>query len=63
MIAHMVIDDSEFGPLKRTVYHEIGHYYYLQGHSWLREGVANLLEAYTRDQIGVESIEKPASVL
>ena len=57
MIAHMVIDDSEFGPLKRTVYHEIGHYYYLQGHSWLREGVANLLEAYTRDQIGVESIE------
>ena len=57
MTAHMAIGDFGHGPLKRTIYHEIAHYYHMFGHSWIQEGAANLLEAYTRDQLGVESIE------
>ena len=57
MTAFMAIDASELGPSKGTIYHEIGHYYSLNGPSWLKEGTANFLKAYTRDGLGVESIE------
>ena len=43
---------------KRTVYHEISHYYYGFGPPWLLEGGANLLEAYTSDKMGILSFEE-----
>ncbi|MDE2861585.1 MAG: hypothetical protein OYI31_00920 [Chloroflexota bacterium] len=57
MTAHMAIGDFGHGPLKRIIYHEIAHYYHMYGSPWIQEGTANFLEAYVRDQLGVESIE------
>ena len=36
----------------------MAHHYYLYGPQWLVEGAAQFLEAYTRDLVGAESIEK-----
>ena len=63
MTAHIFVKDSEFGPLKSTIYHELGHYYVLSGPLWLAEGAAHLLENYTHDRLGVESIEQRLSYL
>ena len=57
-IAHMVVNNSEVGPSKNTLYHEIGHYYFLYGAEWLSEGGANFFAAYIRDQVGIEGLEQ-----
>ena len=56
--AHMLAKNSESGPDRDTLYHELGHYYILNGHQWLVEGTAELMQAYTRHQLGTESIEQ-----
>ncbi len=56
--AYMLARNSESGPNRMTLYHELGHYYLLNGHAWLVEGTAELMQAYTRHQLGTESIEQ-----
>ena len=63
MKAHIFVLDSESGPSRGTIYHELGHYYSLKGPLWLVEGAANFLEAYTRDRLGVETMEQRLSHL
>ncbi len=41
----------------RTVYHETSHYYFAFGPSWLSEGGANFLEAYTSNRVGILSFD------
>ena len=57
MYAQIYVNDSNSGPPKDTIYHELAHYYSLDGPSWLQEGAAHLLEDYTQERLGVESIE------
>ena len=57
MNARIYVNDSNSGPPKDTIYHELAHYYFLDGPSWLREGAAHLLEDYTQERLGVESIK------
>ena len=40
----------------RSVRHETAHYYFSSGPQWLREGGAELIEAYVKDRTGIESI-------
>ena len=61
--AHMLARNSESGPDRNTLYHELGHYYSLNGHQWLVEGTAELMQAYTRHQLGTESIEQRSAQL
>ncbi len=46
------------GPPTRTLYHELGHNYLLNGPRWLEEGLANFLEAYTVARTGGEGLEE-----
>ena len=48
---------------KGVIYHELGHLYLLPGPRWLREGAAELFRAYTRDEIGTESIDQRLAYL
>ena len=57
MRALIFVNDTKSGPPKDTIYHELGHYYFLDGPSWLQEGTAHLLEDFTQERLGVESIE------
>ena len=52
------VNNSESGPSKGALYHEIGHHYHLRGPAWLSEGVAQFLEAHTLAQTGGESLEQ-----
>ena len=56
--AFMLAKNSESGPARGVLYHELGHYYSLNGHKWLVEGTAELMQAHTRHQLGTESIEQ-----
>ncbi len=49
---------TESGPSRGSLYHEIGHHYYLVGPAWLTEGAAQFLEAYTLAQTGGDSLEQ-----
>ena len=51
------IRNTESGPPIRTLYHELGHYYLENGSRWLREGLANFLEAYVVAQTGGQELE------
>ena len=44
---------------RRVVYHEVAHYYFRGGlgPTWLVEGGAEFMVAYTRDRVGIESLE------
>ncbi len=44
------------GPPIRSLYHELGHYYLELGPRWLKEGLANFLEAYTVARTGGEGL-------
>ena len=56
--ALILANNSEYGPSKGALYHEIGHHYHLQGPEWLTEGVAQFLETYTLAQTGGEELEQ-----
>ena len=58
LTALILSNPSESGLASDALYHEIGHHYFLSGHSWLSEGAAQFMEAYTRDRLGVESIDQ-----
>ena len=51
------------GPPTRTLYHELGHNYLLNGPRWLGEGLANFLEAYTVARTGGERLEERLAYL
>ena len=51
------------GPPTRTLYHELGHNYLLDGPRWLEEGLANFLEAYTVARTGGETLEERLAYL
>ena len=51
------------GPPTRTLYHEVGHNYLLDGPRWLEEGLANFLEAYTVARTGGEGLEERLAYL
>ena len=51
------------GPPTRTLYHEVGHNYLLDGPRWLEEGLANFLEAYTVARTGGERLEERLAYL
>ncbi len=53
----MRIRNTESGPPIRTLYHELGHYYLENGSRWLKEGLANFLEAYVVAQTGGQELE------
>ena len=55
--------NPETGPLTRTLYHELGHYYLEKGSIWLQEGLANFLEAYTVAQTGGEGLKERLAYL
>ena len=55
--AYMLANNSESGPAKASLYHEIAHHYRLYGPSWLIEGAAQFLEAYVLAQYGGEDLE------
>ena len=55
--AYIVINSSASGPSRSSIYHELAHHYYLHGPSWLKEGVANFLEAYTLAETGGVALE------
>ena len=47
----------ESGPPKGAIYHELGHYYLVNGPRWLTEGLAEFLEAYTVAQTSGGELE------
>ena len=51
------------GPPKRTLYHELGHYYLQNGPRWLTEGIAEFLEAYTVARTGGQELEERLAYL
>ena len=63
VVAYIVVGDSESGPARRNIYHEIAHYYHLYGPRWLVEGTANFLEAYVLDWTGAEKIDDRSEYL
>ncbi len=57
---HMRLVMYDFSDVnRRTIYHEIGHYYLRGGvgPTWFIEGGANFVESYVLDSIGVESLK------
>lgn len=56
--AIILAENSESGPPKRTLYHELGHFYMKNGPLWLQEGIAEFLEAYTVAHTGGEGLEE-----
>ncbi len=57
---HMRLVMYDFSDVnRRTIYHEIGHYYLRGGlgPTWLVEGGADFVESYVMDWIGVDSLE------
>ena len=54
--------NPETGPPTRSLYHELGHYYG-GGPRWLREGLANFLEAYIVARTGGEGLEERLAYL
>ena len=63
IVALILANNSESGPSKGALYHEIGHHYYLKGPDWIKEGVAQFLEAYTLAQTGGEELEQRLTYL
>ena len=51
-------ENPESGPPKGTLYHELGHFYLNNGPLWLREGLAEFLEAYVVARTGGEELEE-----
>ena len=51
-------NNEELGLSKHTLYHEIAHYYYLGGPTWLSEGAAEFLAVYTSAGIAAEGNEQ-----
>ena len=56
MSSLILVEDRGFGPPVNTIYHELGHYYLVNGSRWLQEGEANFLEAYVRAETGGEQL-------
>ena len=57
---HMRLVMYDFSDVnRRTIYHEIGHYYLRGGvgPTWFIEGGADFMESYVLDRIGVDSLE------
>ena len=50
-------DKPDLPVSRRTVYHEIGHYYLNRGPAWLVEGGANFMAAYISHRTGWERLE------
>ena len=54
---HIIVPTSGNYPLSsRTIYHEIGHYYFGFFPVWLMEGGANFVASYVQDRNGVRSL-------
>ncbi len=52
------VRNRETGPPTRTLFHELAHYYLQGGPRWLREGMANFLEAYIVARLGVQGLDE-----
>ena len=55
--AIILAENAESGPPKGTLYHELGHFYLVNGPRWLTEGIAEFLEAYSVAHTGGEDME------
>ena len=56
--SRILVEDRGSGAPIRTIFHELGHYYFVNGPRWLVEGTANFLEAYIVAQTGGEQLEE-----
>ncbi len=56
--AIILAKNSESGPPKGTLYHELGHFYLENGPQWIQEGLAEFLEAYMVAHTGGEGLEE-----
>ncbi len=61
--AIIMVENPGFGPPLNTIYHELAHHYLVNGSRWLREGVANFLEAYVLAQTGGPQLDERLAYL
>ena len=61
---HIVVNDSEFGLSRATLYHELAHHYMLlHAPGWLAEGAASFLETYVLAKAYAETLEQRLELL